>query len=131
MLQTEPITFEKVPEVLGNIIAQQTAQDERLQAIQQQIEKLVCQFTESVINGNVPDRWFDIDGLTDYLPDHPTKQTIYSWVHFRKIPYCKRGKNLLFRKSDIDEWITTGRRKTVAEMQSDAKKMLNRNKNCK
>lgn len=120
-----------MPEALGNIIAQQTAQDERLQAIQQQIEKLVCQFNESITTGNAPDRWLDIDGLTDYLPDHPTKQTIYCWVHFRKIPYCKRGKNLMFRKSDIDDWIASGRRKTETEMQAEAKAMLNHKKPAK
>lgn len=47
--------------------------------------------------------------LSDYLPEHPARQTIYGWVNNRKVPFEKHGRSLLFRKSLIDEWLNNGR----------------------
>ncbi|WP_321995353.1 helix-turn-helix domain-containing protein [Draconibacterium orientale] len=47
--------------------------------------------------------------LSDYLPDHPARQTIYGWVNNRMIPYEKHGRKLLFRQSTIDDWLNNGR----------------------
>ena len=35
------------------------------------------------------------------------KGTLYNWVSQRKLPYIKLGKQVLFNKYDIDEWIET------------------------
>ena len=51
-----------------------------------------------------------VEGLRDYLPENPARQTVYGWVNDRKIPYEKYGKRLYFRKSHIDKWIANGRR---------------------
>jgi hypothetical protein len=45
-----------------------------------------------------------IDELIDYLPDKPTKGTIYVWTCNNKIPYIKKGKKLFFVKEKIDIW---------------------------
>jgi len=66
------------------------------------------------------DHWFDIQELCSYLPDKPTKPTVYGWVHFSIIPYHKGGKKLRFLKSEIDAWLKTGRRKTRAEISAEA-----------
>jgi len=58
---------------------------------------------------SLEDRWFDIKGLSDYLPDHPAKATIYSWVSKEKIPFDKGSKKLQFLKSRIDAWLLAGR----------------------
>ena len=69
-----------------------------------------------------PDRWLDINELCQYLPDKPAKPTVYQWVSEMKIP-CHRGtKKLRFLKSEIDNWLMQGRRKTVQELQLEAKK---------
>lgn len=59
--------------------------------------------------------YFTIDQLREYLPQKPAKQTVYQWVHFKQIPYHKRGKSVLFRRIEIDEWIRQTRRTTKEE----------------
>jgi len=74
------------------------------------------------------DEWFDLNGLIQYLPSHPKAQTIYDWVHHRLIPFHKPEgtKTLKFLKSEIDEWLKTGRRKTQAEKDAIVKNYLSK-----
>ena len=67
-----------------------------------------------------PDRWMNLRELCEYLPDHPKPQTVYSWVSNKKIPVNKGSKHLRFLKSEIDQWLKSGRRKTFAEMQIES-----------
>ena len=48
------------------------------------------------------------------------KPTIYDLVHKRLIPHSKRGKQLYFSRRELLEWINSGKRKTVSEIQLDA-----------
>lgn len=64
--------------------------------------------------------YLTIDQLRGYLPQKPAKQTVYQWVHFKQIPYHKRGKTVLFKKSEIDQWISETRRTTLEEAQRRA-----------
>lgn len=59
--------------------------------------------------------YLTIDQLRDYLPQNPAKQTVYQWVHFKQIPYHKRGKSVLFKRSEINMWISQTRRTTREE----------------
>lgn len=65
------------------------------------------------------DQWFNLTELCEYLPDKPAKQTVYSWVHSSYVPSHRKGKKLYFLKSEIDRWLKTGRRKTLAEIQNN------------
>jgi len=67
-----------------------------------------------------PDRWFDLNELCEYHPDKPSKPTVYGWVHNSLIPCHKGGKKLRFLKSEIDSWIKKGRKKTFAEIATEA-----------
>jgi excisionase family DNA binding protein len=67
-----------------------------------------------------PDRWFDLNDLCQYHPDKPTKPTVYGWVNAGTIPVHKGGKKLRFLKSEIDNWLRQGRKKTLAETASEA-----------
>jgi hypothetical protein len=78
--------------------------------------KLVCQNTMSEYGH---DRWLDLNEYCNYNPAKPTKATVYSQVHDGIIPYHKKGKKLFFLKSEIDQWLKEGRRKTVAELQRE------------
>jgi hypothetical protein len=80
-------------------------------------------------NQSDPDKWLNLDELISYLPDKPAKATIYGKVHSKMIPYCKQGKSLIFRKSEIDEWLNRGRIKTVAEISEEASHYLRRKGN--
>jgi hypothetical protein len=64
--------------------------------------------------------WFDLNQLCNYLPDKPARATVYGWVHTGIIPCHKGQKKLRFLKSEIDQWLKTGRRKTIAEMAAEA-----------
>jgi excisionase family DNA binding protein len=66
------------------------------------------------------DCWFDIDGLCIYLPDKPSKPTVYGWVSAGTIPVHKGGKKLRFLKSEIDNWLMQGKKKTLAEIAIEA-----------
>ena len=70
------------------------------------------------------DKWMDIVELSQYLPDRPTIPTIYGYVHRRTIPFHKRMKKLYFLKSEIDEWLRSGRRSTMEEMVRETEKHL-------
>uniref|UniRef100_UPI0040487780 helix-turn-helix domain-containing protein n=1 Tax=Algoriphagus sp. TaxID=1872435 RepID=UPI0040487780 len=70
------------------------------------------------------DFWFNLDELCEYLPDRPSKQTVYDWVHNRIIPVHKGPKKLRFLKSEIDAWLIQGRKKTHAELQEESIQFL-------
>jgi excisionase family DNA binding protein len=77
---------------------------------------------------NEIDRWFDLNELCIYHPDKPSKATVYGWVHAGIIPVHKSGKKLRFLKSEIDEWLKQGRKKTFSEIASDADIFLTKTK---
>ena len=68
----------------------------------------------------VEDKWFDLDQLIGYLPEHPAKSTVYGWVCENLIPYSKTGKRLRFLKSQIDAWISQNAHKTDDDLRTDA-----------
>ena len=72
------------------------------------------------------DRWFDLNELCKYHPDKPSKPTVYGWVNAGTIPVHKGGKKLRFLKSEIDNWLRQGRKKTLAETASEADNYLNK-----
>lgn len=50
--------------------------------------------------------------------------TIYGLVHQRKIPSYRRGKRLYFLKSELLNWIKSGRQSTIQEIKKDAQNSL-------
>jgi excisionase family DNA binding protein len=70
------------------------------------------------------DSWFDLNELCIYHPDKPSKPTVYGWVNAGTIPVHKGGKKLRFLKSEIDNWLRQGRKKTLAETASEAESYL-------
>ena len=70
------------------------------------------------------DEWMGVEGLREYLPDKPAKATIYGWVSTKQIPYHKGGKKLRFRKSEIDAWLETGKRRCEADFEAEANEYI-------
>lgn len=54
--------------------------------------------------------------------------TMYSLVSQRKIPFSKNGKRLMFLKSELLQWVKSGRRATTAELDQRAEKYLSKRK---
>ena len=70
------------------------------------------------------DRWFDLNELCIYHPDKPAKATAYGWVNAGTVPVHKGGKKLRFLKSEIDNWLRQGKKKTFAEIAGEAETYL-------
>lgn len=46
---------------------------------------------------------------------------IYALTHRREIPFMKKGRKLWFNENEIQEWVKSGRKKTVDELQQTLK----------
>ncbi|MBU4346474.1 MAG: helix-turn-helix domain-containing protein [Candidatus Omnitrophica bacterium] len=57
-------------------------------------------------------RLINIDELADYL--RLRKQTIYNWLHQRKITGIKVGGVWRFDRKEIDDWLKSRRRVSKA-----------------
>ena len=65
------------------------------------------------------DSYMTTKQLQAYLPEHPHLTTIYSWIRNGEIPVYKNSFRLRFRKSEIDAWLNSGRKKTYAELYAE------------
>lgn len=50
-------------------------------------------------------RFYDITELAEYLG--VKTNTLYGWIHQRKIPYVKVGRLVRFDIEKIDEWVAS------------------------
>ena len=110
---TEGLTLETLPKAFTHL-TNEVSEIKRLL-----LEKSIEQPIET-------DRWFDLNELCIYHPDKPSKPTVYGWVNVGTIPVHKGGKKLRFLKSEIDNWLRQGRKKTLAETASEADTYLKR-----
>ena len=104
----ENLSFNDMPQAVAFLI-------DKVLTMSEQIEEI-----SKKIGHATQDQWMTIDDLAIYLPDKPSVQTIYTWVGHKLIPYNKVGKRLYFLRSDIDNWLINGRRKTAAEIAIEA-----------
>lgn len=63
---------------------------------------------------------FDTENILPYLGD-VSKPTLYRWIHTGYIPYYKIGKRVYFKRVDIDNWMQSKRKPTLAERVAIAK----------
>jgi len=54
---------------------------------------------------NADDSLWDIDEVAQYLK--VTKDTVYRWIAKKQMPAIKIGKKWLFRRNDIDVWLSS------------------------
>ncbi len=57
------------------------------------------------------------------------KPTVYTLVRKRMIPCYKNGKQLYFFEDELLEWITSGKKKTLQEIENEAKATFNKRPN--
>jgi len=101
--------------------------EERLSSIESLIHDLKKQPDQtSLVESS--ECWFNLSELCIYIPDKPAKPTVYGWVHSGTIPYHKGKKKLRFLKSEIDEWLKSGKHKSNAEIEQEAEAYLSNNK---
>lgn len=55
----------------------------------------------------IEDKWIGLEEAADYMD--VTKDTVRNWIKKTDIPAHKIGKLWKFKKSEIDEWIKSGK----------------------
>lgn len=113
----ESLTFEQIPKAIATIFSDVKELKDICQTIQE--------------NASQSDCWLDAQGLIDYLPNHPSIQSVYRWVRLKQIPVYKSEETraLKFKKSEIDQWLLNSRRMTQVEVDAihDAETLARRN----
>ena len=71
---------------------------ERLDRIEKEIKELKEKINPTPIENDI----LDINEVSNYLK--MSVPTIYGRVHRKTIPYYKKGRKLIFKKSDLDKY---------------------------
>lgn len=87
------------------------------------IEKILDDRQSIHLDENLP-QWFNLDEVINYDPAKRTKPTWYSMVSRGQVPYHKSGNRLMFLKSEIDEWLKSGKHKTMSEIKDEVHSYL-------
>ena len=105
------ITFDQLPQAVAQVYKKLD-----------QIEQLLLK------NNSTPEpdpiTWMDLEALIAYDPEKRAKTTFYAYVKRRQIPFHKRGKKIIFLRSEIDNWLKHGRQKTDTEISAEAENYL-------
>lgn len=109
---------------MENLVFTQLSIPEVRQIFRQELETYFANSKQSNEPQQQTDQWFDLNELCNYLPEKPAKPTVYGWVHSSIIPFHKRAKKLFFLRSEIDIWLKSGRKKTIAEIADEADQYL-------
>lgn len=72
------------------------------------------------------DQLFTIQQVAEFLS--LSVPTIYTLVSKAAIPCMKKGKRLYFSKAEINNWIRSGKKNTIAEFESEADHFLTKTK---
>lgn len=97
----ENLTFDQLPEAIV------TLYDKLLS-----IEKMIADLK---IGNNLPEQdLLNIQQASELVT--LAVPTLYSKVSLKEIPFCKKGKRLYFSKSELLDWINSGRKETAFEI---------------
>jgi excisionase family DNA binding protein len=107
----QDLTFEKLPQAVTQIY-------DKLEKIERLLES---QNNAARVDN---DRLLTIREAAEII--HLSVPTIYGLVQRQEIPVSKKGKRLYFLQEELVQWIKTGRKKTVAEIQSQAHQYITR-----
>lgn len=107
--ENRKLTFDQIPEVVGEL------RDEIAQ-----LKGFIMSNFSALQAPEPPKVWMDLAQLCEYLPDKPSKATVYGWVCARTIPYHTKTKKLSFLKSEIDAWIIKSGHATAEDIRETA-----------
>jgi predicted DNA-binding transcriptional regulator AlpA len=108
MAYTQNLTLEQVPSFLVKMANE-------LQTIKELLHK---SHEQNLAEIEPP---IDVSGAAAFV--RMDEQTIYRLVRAKKIPFHKKSK-LYFYKSELNDWIRSGKGKTVQELELDAESEL-------
>ena len=102
------ITFEDLPKAMSWMMDKLNELDSKIDGLNNP-------------SSNVPtEQWMNLKELCEYIPSHPAEQTVYGWTSCHQIPFHKRGKRIMFLKSEIDEWLHAGKIKSEKDLENEA-----------
>jgi excisionase family DNA binding protein len=104
-LTAEGITFNDLPAAMSKMLNKVERLEVTLSSLREDIRKSTNKSTPS---DHIP---MSTDEVSQFLGK--SKQTIYYYVQNGLIPYVRRGKNCLFFKDEILEWMERGRESVV------------------
>ena len=94
-----------------------------LYQLNSKVEKILLMLTTSQPrNSDIPVDYLALPEAAAYICK--SKSTLYQYVHKGLIPNSKRGRLLIFIRTDLEEWIAQGRRKTNDEILSDEENLM-------
>ncbi len=107
---------------MTNIVLSPIPLNELEVLIQNSVRKVLSE--NPVTEPNVPagDQYLNITQAAELLDLKIS--SVYGIVHEKGIPYHKRGKRLYFSKQELMDWIKSGRKQTLQEIDQDAEDFI-------
>ena len=108
----EALKFEQLPDVIAD-----------LKNEVKEMKALLLQKSEYYSETDNPIDIKDVAELTGL-----TVPTLYGYCQRNEIPYQKKGNRLYFFKSEIIDWIRSGKQRTIEELQDEVDVLLSNSK---
>jgi len=108
----EPFNFNELPEVVRLLF-------EKIEHIEELLVNM--KHTE-----DEPHEWLTVDEAAKFLK--VSVASLYTRVSRKEIPVSKPGKKLYFNKTDLMDWISAGKIKTIQEIRQEAYAYPGRNR---
>ena len=88
-----------------------------------ELKKIISEVIKAERPDNTSNTLKEVFGLDEFceMPGYP-KQTAYKLVHERKVPFYKPehgGRKILFKRKEVEEWLTATRVATLDEFCDD------------
>lgn len=102
-----------------------------LEQLESRIDFRFQQSLEKILSKQKPDNSVEKDHISfkegcDFLGiAYPTG---YAKVSKREIPHIKKGKFIYFSKKQLTEWLYSGRKKTLVELEAEAAGLVSKRK---
>jgi excisionase family DNA binding protein len=107
----EILSFDKLPEAVSMLLEKVSHIELLLEGQPQQVQG------EDLLTISQASQFLDL-----------AVPTLYSKVSRKEIPVNKQGKRLYFYKSELQEWIKQGRKRTFAEIRDSVQFVRGRNR---
>lgn len=85
--------------------------------IEQSVKKALALNSQNSTQNDLPEI-LDVNQISKFLG--LSVPTIYGYTQSNKIPFNKKSRKLYFLKSEILQWIKSGRVKTISEIEAEA-----------
>ena len=105
MIDKTIIKFEDMPRTLAYLIEKVEELNGKLESLNETSAPRLAE-------------WMSIKELCAYFHTRPAAQTVYSWTSAHMIPFHKKGKRIMFLKSEIDKWLISEQLKSIREIEA-------------